>query len=137
MAIPLSDLHVPSELMYPSTENADSRPNLARGWSTQNDRNDARLLPIPRRAFSVPLDAKQLAYLDRTPLPALPLLPRLRRRCTQLTDKLLSYIPLRLLSGILHVMAESFRIISAVVAFVGRVALKVARWSFSSKHITP
>ena len=134
MAIPLSDLHVPSEFSYSSTQNADPRSSTGHGWSMHDLNCETYHLSIIKALYDK-WDAQQLAYVDRNPLPALPLMARPRRCCTRFTDKLLNHIPPQLLSGVSYVGTEGSRITGVVVTFVG-VALKGARWLLLSKHFT-
>ena len=135
MAIPLSDLHVASEFVSPPIQNANRRPSIPSVSSMHDDRNNTLQFPRYRKALSIPLDAHQLAYLDRNPLPTLPLVAKLRRCCTRFTDKLLNHIPPQLLSGVSYDGTEGSRITGVVVTFVG-VALKGVRWLLLSKHFT-
>ena len=137
MAIPLSDLHVASDFVSPPTQNANRRPSIPSVSSMHDDRYNTLQFPRYRKALSIPLDAHQLAYLGRNPLPTLPLLAKVRQCCTRFTDKLPNHIPPQLLSSVWHVGTESFRIPGVVVAFVGGVAIKGARWLIWSKLIIP
>ena len=137
MAIPLSDLHVGSEFVSPPIQDANCRPSTTSVSSIHDDGNNTLQFPRYRKALSIPLDAHQLAYLDRNPLPTLPLLAKVRHCCTRFTDKLPNHIPPQLPSSVWHVGTESLRIPGVVVAFVGGVAMKGARWLIWRKLITP